>query len=398
MAKDTTSPFTPGVPVPVDFFVGRLKEIEGLQQRVLSAARGQLQVVFVSGERGIGKSSLVSFARHLAERDNVLGLHTFLGGVSDLEEMVRRIFDRLLKQSIETPWYEKTRKFFGDHIREVGLFGITVAFKAQERDLERLTHDFAPALRNLMATLEGDKKAIFLILDDINGLATSSDFANWLKSLIDEIATSRIPLPLCLALVGLEERRASLVELQPSLARVFNIIDIKAWTDEEAKEFYEKAFSSVGTQLEGRAEDRLAEFTGGLPVLAHEIGDAAFALDTDSRIDERDAISAVVAAADVVGRKHLQPRVFHAIRSARYRSILRKLAGEIGYEFQRSLVLRGLTKDEQRVFDNFLRKMRELGVVCTDRDRGPGAYRFTNRLHYIYFAMEGRVAKQRTQP
>jgi hypothetical protein len=396
MAKDASSPFTPGVPVPVDFFVGRRKEIAGLQQRVLSAARGQLQVVFVSGERGIGKSSLVSFVRHLAERDNILGLHTFLGGVTSLDEMVRRVFDRLLKESMDTSWFEKVKAFFGNHIREVGLFGISVEFGAPERDLARLVHDFGPALRNLMAQLGDHKKAVLLILDDINGLASSGAFANWLKSLIDEIATSRDPLPLCLALVGLEERRASLVELQPSLARVFSIIEIKAWTDEEAKEFYEKAFDSVGIRLEGRAEERLAEFTGGLPVLAHEIGDAAFALNTGSRINERDAISAVVAAADIVGRKHLQPKVFHAIRSARYRSILRKLAGEIGYEFQRRAVLQGLTREEQRVFDNFLRKMRELGVVCPDRDRGPGAYRFTNRLHYIYFAMEGRVAKQRT--
>ncbi len=35
------------------------------------------------------------------------------------------------------------------------------------------------------------KKAILLVLDDINGLSASENFANRLKSLVDEIATSQ---------------------------------------------------------------------------------------------------------------------------------------------------------------------------------------------------------------
>ena len=46
-----------------------------------------------------------------------------------------------------------------------------------------------------------------IILDDLNGLAESHEFANWLKSLVDEIATSGQRLPFLLVLVGLPERR-----------------------------------------------------------------------------------------------------------------------------------------------------------------------------------------------
>ena len=226
MPKDTTSPFTPGFPVPVEFFVGRLAEIELLRKKVASAQGGRLQVAFLIEERGIGKSSLASFARFLAEREHqMIGLHTFLGGVISLEEMVRRVFDRLLKESVGTSWHEKVRKFFGNHIREVGLFGISIEFGAPAQDLRRMVHDFAPALRNLIDRVKDEKRGIFLVLDDINGLAASSDFANWLKSLVDEITTSQRPLPLCLLLVGLEERRQALIGLQPSLARVFDLVE-----------------------------------------------------------------------------------------------------------------------------------------------------------------------------
>jgi len=85
MPKDY-SPFTPGQPVRLEFFIGRLSEIRHLEQMVRAAASGRLQVAFVTGERGIGKSSLASFVRFLAERDHrAVGLHTFLGGVSSVE-------------------------------------------------------------------------------------------------------------------------------------------------------------------------------------------------------------------------------------------------------------------------------------------------------------------------
>ena len=69
--------------------------------------------------------------------------------------------------------------------------------------------------------LEGirNKKSLFLILDDINGLAGSADFANWLKSTVDEIATSRQKTRLCILVVGPDERRRDLAdEVDPIVA------------------------------------------------------------------------------------------------------------------------------------------------------------------------------------
>jgi len=111
MPRDVNSPFTPGLPVPVEFFVGRLEEVKQLRDKAVSVLTGRLEVGFLVGERGIGKSSLASFVRYLCERDNqVLGLHTFLGGVTSLEEMVRRVFDRLLKESVGKSWHQKVRQ------------------------------------------------------------------------------------------------------------------------------------------------------------------------------------------------------------------------------------------------------------------------------------------------
>ena len=185
-----SSPFTPGQPVPIEFFVGRVQEIERLRSLVQAAARGKFKIGFVTGERGIGKTSLVSFVRHLSEKDDrVAGAHVFLGGAKDVPDMIRRTLDRLLKENVEKPWYGKLKDFFGKRIEEVGLFGISVQLKLTQNDLQQLMHEFVPTIRRLLSQLKGERKAFLLILDDINGLADSAEFANWLKSTVDEIAT-----------------------------------------------------------------------------------------------------------------------------------------------------------------------------------------------------------------
>ena len=400
MPKDIDSPFAPGRPVPVDLFVGRSDEVKHLIAKAASASRGNLQVGFISGERGIGKSSLASFVRVLAEKEHkMLGLHILLGGVSTLEEMARRVFDRLVKVSIEKPWYKKISDFLGKHIRKVGLFDISFEFSASHDDLSRAVHDFAPAMRNLVKQLGEDRTGIVLILDDINGLAALSAFANWLKSLVDEIATSQDRLPLYLLLVGTEERRRALIQAQPSCARLFDLVEIRAWSNEETRGFYTQAFGAISINVDDDALNLLVTYAGGLPVLAHEIGDAVFRANEDSEVSLEDALEGTVAAATIVGRKYLEPQVLEAIRSPRYRSILRKLARSIGgayaSAFRRRDVVKLLSKDEAGVLDNLLNKMIGLDVLVRDpATGGPGAYRFRHILHRMYFMLEAMRAEK----
>ena len=385
-----TSPFRPGQPVPIEFFIGRIREVERLRGMVKASSEGKFRIGFVSGERGIGKSSLASFVRHLSEHESqVAGCHVFLGGVEDLNEMLRRTFDRLLKESMDKPWHEQIRNFFGNHVRQVGLFGVTLELNLQDSDWSTLAHDFVPTVRRLLNEIKNQKRALFLILDDINGLEGSEVFANWLKSTVDEISTSQQKMPLCILVVGLEERRQELVSKQPSLARVFELIDIAPWSDDEAMDFYRKSFDAVSARVAPADMLQLVRFTGGLPVLAHEIGNAVWRTARGLEIDSREVRDGILTAAEVIGRKLLEPQVFSAIRSERYRSILRKMSGEPRTHFRRSELLDRLTGEEKNVMDNFLRRMKRLGALETDPEV-KGGYRFPNLLHTLYFLMESQ--------
>ena len=124
---------------------------------------------------------------------------------------------------------------------------------------------------------------------------------------MDEISTSQQKIPLCILMVGLEERRQELVSNQPSLASVFELIDIAPWADDEAMDFYRNSFDSVSAKIDATDLRQLVRLAGGVPILAHEIGDAVWRTARGLRIDSKEVRKGILTAADLIGWKLVQP-------------------------------------------------------------------------------------------
>lgn len=389
MENRPNSPFTPGSPVPVELFIGRKKQIEDVIRYIEQALSGKQENIFLEGDRGIGKSSLASLLRYWAiTQKNMVGIHVFMGKVSTLEEMVQHIFNQLLKETSKEPWFKKIAQLFGEYIQQVDLFGISVAFSPPKERLEGLVRGFPDALKNLIEKIKDEKKGLFIVLDDINGLAEKEEFANWYKSFVDEVGTHYKNFPVFIMLIGLPEKRDRLASLQPSLMRIFRVIEIEKLTNDEVRKFLYKALDGI-IETKPEAMNIMVTYSSGLPILMHEIGDATFWSDTDGVIDANDAIAGMMSAAENVGKKYLNPKVYRAIRSKNYRSILRKL-GEIplSRDFVKRDIEAKLDEKEKKVFHNFLRKLMDLEVIEHDLEKGRGSYRFVNEIYPVYIWME----------
>ena len=386
------SPFTPGSPVPVELFAGRAQQIQEVDNYLKQTASGSQENVFLTGDRGIGKSSFASIVRQLAGLNHdMVGIHVFLGGVTTLEELVRRILEELVKVGWDKPWSNRISDILGDHVRQVGLFGIKIEFQPEQDDLSQIARRFPEALGEFVARITEDKRGVFIILDDINGLAENDLFANWYKSVVDQIATQFGPYPALVMLSGLPERLDQLSVQQPSLMRVFRIVELERLSDEEVEDFFSKAFGEVGMAVNSDAMRLMLEYSSGLPVMMQEIGDATFWADSDGEVTRRDAESGISGAAINVGRKYLDPSIYRAIRSDRYRAIIRKMSSDsIQPTFTRQQIASRVSEEEFRVFDNLLRRLRELGVVETDPEGGRGAYKYTNQIYPVYMWMESQ--------
>jgi hypothetical protein len=145
--------------------------------------------------------------------------------------------------------------------------------------------------------------------------------------------------------------------------------------------------------LEPQALQEMVDYAGGLPVLAHEIGDAVWRAAEASVVTEHDARIGIAHAAVVAGHKFLEPQVEQALRNKRYRAILRKLVQQ-PFHFQRNDLKQELTPEEEKVLGNFLNRMRKLGAIVPDYEAGAGSYRFAKRLYQLYFSLDAARAEK----
>ena len=62
--------------------------------------------------------------------------------------------------------------------------------------------------------------------------------------------------------------------------------------------------------------------------------------------------------------------------------------------FRKKEIESKLNEGERKVFNNFLRKMRELGIIVPDIEGGRGSYNFVNELYPVYIRMENQHFKE----
>ncbi|OEU49635.1 MAG: hypothetical protein BA861_06125 [Desulfobacterales bacterium S3730MH5] len=113
--------------------------------------------------------------------------------------------------------------------------------------------------------------------------------------------------------------------------------------------------------------------------------------DSDGCVGKGDATNGIVHAAENVGWKYLDRQVYRTLRSETYHSILRKM-GKLPLEakFRRKELVKEMSDSERRNFDNFRRRMEELGVLVKEEVRGE--CRFSNELFRLYVMIEALIA------
>jgi hypothetical protein len=387
------SPFYPDQPVPVELFVGRSAQIDQIMNRAVGqVAQGKPVSVFLEGEYGIGKTSVARFTQWLAERNNgLLGIYATLERAETMDEVGAAVLEATLRSGAYNPKLgEKIREGMAKFVGEQSLFGLTIHAEALRREGPNITRGLLPFLGQTLERVRADgATGVFLVLDEINGLANNPKFAAFLKAVVDSnapISLEKPTLPLLLMVCGVEERRRQLIAQHESVGRIFDVVSIERMTVEEMNDFFRKAFESVHMTVDSIALHSMTSCAEGFPKIMQLIGNAAYWLDRDGRVDAEDAAKAVITAAEEVGKRYVNQQVYAALHSADYHSILAKIAKMGAYEnFMKRDVEKRLSEGEKRKFSNFLQRMQRLKVLR--RGDVQGEYVFNMRMVYLYIRM-----------
>ncbi len=399
MNKDTEIMyrFQPDTPVNPENFEGRKDIIEECMFGLNQAVNSYSKHFFVTGKRGMGKSSLASYIKECAKRKyKMVGVHVYNDGVHTTEDLITHIIEETLKEIASEKWSDKIYDKFKNHVESMDFLGCSIKFKPQDETLiKHVKNNFASFLVDLIKHFD-DKNGIFIVIDDINGLTDTPEFAFWYKSFADSLATNfRGEANIAIMLTGYEEKLEKLYYHNPSFTRIFKHLYLNPLSDVEVAEFYKNSFKKLNVEIDENALKEMVYFSSGFPTMMQEIGAGIFwNIDEEEKIDKEIALAGIIRAGEEIGFKYLKPALDSSIRSEKYLSIFNKLGydyldnypGE-EYTFRKKEFIEKLDENESKVFSDFLRKARELGIIEFTGAKKSGHYKFTNNLYSLYFAI-----------
>ncbi len=136
---------------------------------------------FITGKKGMGKTSFVRYVARQAE-DNYQMISVYLSNDkgNTLDELIRRLLEALFREIYKESWGEKLIKLFVDNIREIKIGGSGFSLKDNQKVVENIKKNFVDLMITLCENLH-DKKGVFIVIDDINGLSNNAEFTDCIK-------------------------------------------------------------------------------------------------------------------------------------------------------------------------------------------------------------------------
>ena len=395
---DRESPFQPGIPVSPDRFRGRQETIEKILRYVNTVLKGETQHFFLTGKRRMGKTSVTDFVKDFVDyKKNMIGVYVSNKGNHSIEVLTKEIIEALINELPPKSRIKKIKEWFGKHIRSIEMKGTKVTFEVDDE----LSKDFKNYFPDHILEIYNDfpkskQNGILIIIDDINGLSKSREFADWYKKLADTVAvSSHYELPVYFLLAGYPETFDALVVHEESFGSIFNFDFIDCLNDDDVIEFFKDTFSQVEIEISDDALEIMVAFSSGLPLMMQQIGESVFwSCETDC-ISKQDAIEGVINAAYEIGSKQIKP-VLNQIKSNKYEPILEFLVENNMNNFKRSDVKDAMDISDN-VLSNFLSKMVELGILESTGHKHSGTYEFSNNLYYAYFWIKSFEKSQNGQ-
>lgn len=127
---DIDCPFQVGIPVNPDVFIGREEISDNILKRIASMNTNNQQHFIITGERGIGKTSLTNYIANIVEEEfKFLTIHIENNRVDSTEELLRNIIIKILEEAKKESISTRFKQLIKDNIESVGVWKTQIKLK-----------------------------------------------------------------------------------------------------------------------------------------------------------------------------------------------------------------------------------------------------------------------------
>ena len=231
------NPFRPNSPVAPGMFVGRIPQVEALEEALLQTRAGRPKGFMLTGERGIGKTSLLQYFKWVAQGHIPIGGSDkvkFLVVDLDIESsttdlgLIRRVELGLKREFSKADPALSFLKKCWEFLQRLEACGVSLRDSEPATDPETLYDEFAYSLaRTTSQITEPDAASVFgakydgvlLLIDEADNAQKSLRLGAFLKLLSERVHRAGCNR-LMIGLAGMPTLREVLREGHPSSLRI----------------------------------------------------------------------------------------------------------------------------------------------------------------------------------
>ena len=377
-----------------------MDEIKKTIGALVQTRNGKTQHVLVTGGRGIGKTSLAIYTRHMARQpSNILGTdfhfatayYTVERGQS-LSDLCEGLTSKLLEsvdRSVAEKCFEKLKTLklhFGVHVPGVGE--IAVEPDRSEQVKTRMYGDFEKGVREAWDTIKETHNGVLLILDEIHNLDSFEGVGSFFKVVSEGWAVDGYRNTMFMV-VGLPEVSTDISRDDPSAPRIFTYVELTRMTETEALAVIRRCLSETSKTIDDQAAKWLVKVSGGYPFFLHQVGYDTFDFDTDNQIGMEDAVAGVLRSLTQFERMFFG-KLYKSVEGKQKQKVVDELAGHFESPQSASSLEKKL---KIKNIHQYLRPLEKDGIV----EKVSKGYRLSSELLSIYvqiFKTIPRITKQ----
>jgi hypothetical protein len=397
------NPFKPFSPAPPGVFAGRLKELLRLEAHLLQTRAGQPTNFTITGERGIGKSSLLLYVKYLAIGDltfshdqlRFLVVDTDISASTSQLTLTKKIqlgIDRELGRR------EPLRKFASEawaFIQRIKAGGVSLKSASASEPDETFFEEFADSLARVAnrvchagdgaSTDDAPYDGILILIDEADNAPPDLALGSFLKLLMERLQR-RGCNKVMIGLAGLPSLRTVLSQSHPSAPRLFDEVRLERLGSQDISKVIDQCLGIArdrhGQTIEitAKARSHLISLSEGYPHFIQQFGYSAFAHDTDGAIDENDVLHGAFekgGALHSIGDRYYRDDFYGKIQKESYRQVLRIMADNLdGWVKKAEIRKRFRGSDSQ--LNNALHALRDRKIILS-KEGTRGVYRLQHK-------------------
>ncbi len=406
------NPFNPNSPVNPGMFVGRMDELESMERALVQTRNDSPCHFMITGERGIGKSSLLLYIRYLATGDIPFNGDKFKFLVIDLDidinttqiGLISRI-QTSLERSLGNS--ERAKKFFvdaWDFIQRIKVMDCGLDAKRKEEQSEEVKIDqFATSLSDICNRVCKDEKesnifdakydGVLLLIDEADNCSRELNLGSLLKLLLERLQR-RGCNKVIIGLAGLPDLRSKLYLSHQSSVRMFQELQLGRLTEEEVRQVIGRCIdkanedNSEKTSIEEDAVKLLVSLSEGFPHFIQQFGYSSFNHDKDGVIKVDDVQLSAFGkggALEAIGDRYYRHDFYNKIQQESYRQVLRIMADFLD-DWVPLKTIKSKFKGKSSTLTNAIKALKDRHIIIS-KEGEKGVY----RLQHKGFAMWIRI-------